>query len=166
VFEILVREHADMLIAFLRSIVLQSDAVEDLFQESMLVAWRRLGDYDRSMPFGPWLRGIAVRLVLQHRRKTARGSLSRDPEVLQVLEEQYRRFELQPADSFRDRVERLARCMDRLPPLLRDAVDLVYGRGLTLRGLAASLAATEEAAKKRIQRARQLLAECVQGSVS
>ena len=33
----------------------------------MLTAWRRLGDYDHTRPFGPWLRGIATRLVLRHR---------------------------------------------------------------------------------------------------
>src|SRR4030095_1216705 len=71
VFEILVHEHADMLTAFLRSLVLDSSAIHDLFQETMLVAWRRLADYDRARPFGPWLRGIAGVLVMEHRRKRA-----------------------------------------------------------------------------------------------
>jgi RNA polymerase sigma-70 factor (ECF subfamily) len=162
VFEILAREHADMLAAFLRSLVLRNEVVEDLFQETMLVAWRRLGDYDRSLPFGPWLRGIAVRLVLAHRRRLASGFLNCDAGVLEALEQQYRRFERPPADSFAERLERLRGCLDRLPPLLREAIDLVYSRGLSLRSLASSLQATEEAVKKRIQRARQLLARCIE----
>ena len=30
----------------------------DLFQETMVVAWRRLDDFDHTRPFGPWLRGL------------------------------------------------------------------------------------------------------------
>jgi RNA polymerase sigma-70 factor (ECF subfamily) len=166
VFEILAREHADMLTAFLRSLVTRSDLVDDLFQETMMVAWRRLADYDRSLPFGPWLRGIAAKLVLQHRRKAgAAGLLCCEQGVLETLEAEYRKLEQRPADSFRERMEKLGSCLNRLPPLLRDAVDLVYGRGLTLQGLAASLEATEEAVKKRVQRARQMLAKCLSGEV-
>jgi RNA polymerase sigma-70 factor (ECF subfamily) len=166
VFEILAREHADMLISYLRSLVTGHAAVEDLFQETMMVAWRRLDEYDRSRPFGPWLRGIATRLVLEYRRKAARGVLNYDAEVLAALEAEYVRLELQPADSFLQKIDRLARCLERLPPLMREAVDLVYGRGLTLQALALAVQATEEAAKKRIQRARQALAECVQGNAA
>jgi RNA polymerase sigma-70 factor (ECF subfamily) len=161
VFEILAREHADMLAAYLRSLVLRNQTVEDLFQETMLVAWRRLADYDRSLPFGPWLRGIATNLVLSHRRRAAAECLTCEPEVIAALEERYRRLEAAPADSFRERLDRLATCLERLPPLMRDAVDLVYRRGLSLKALAASVQASEEAVKKRVQRARQLLAECV-----
>lgn len=155
-----------MLTAFLRSLVVRGQLVDDLFQETMLVAWRRLGDYDRSLPFGPWLRGIAVRLVLAERRKGARGFLNCEPGVLEALEAQYRKFESRPADSFAERMEKLTTCLDRLPPLLREAVDLVYSRGLSLKDLASSLEATEEAVKKRVQRARQLLAQCIGGGAS
>ena len=47
---------------------------------------------------------------------------------------------------------------------LRGAIDLVYSRGLSLKNLAASLEASEEAVKKRIQRARQLLAQCLESA--
>jgi RNA polymerase sigma-70 factor len=161
VFEILAREHAEMLTAFLRSLAPRADLVDDLFQETMLVAWRRLSEYDRSLPFGPWLRGIAGRLILESRRKTAKGMLTCEPEVLQALEAEFRRFERTPADSFRSRLDRLSSCLDKLPPVMRDAIDLVYTRGLSLKNLASSLNASEEAIKKRVQRARGLLAECL-----
>jgi len=47
-----------MLTVFLRSRVNDEAAVDDLFQETMLVAWKRLDDCDLSRPFGPWLRGL------------------------------------------------------------------------------------------------------------
>jgi RNA polymerase sigma-70 factor (ECF subfamily) len=163
-FEILAREHADMLTAFLRSLVARNQTVEDLFQETMLVAWRRLGEYDRSRPFGPWLRGIAAKLVLAHRRKSAHAFLSCEPEVLEALETRFRDFERRPADTFRERLDRLQGCLDKLPPLLRSAVDLVYARGLSLQNLANAVESSEKAVKKRIQRARGMLAQCLESS--
>jgi RNA polymerase sigma factor (sigma-70 family) len=164
VFEILAREHADMLMSFLRSLTWRDDVAEDLFQETMLVAWRRLGDYDRTMPFGPWLRGIAAKLALAHRRKATHAFLSCEEGVLEALEVHYRRFEHRPADSFRQRLEQLSACLDKLPPILRQAVDLVYSRGLPMQAIAAAVDSSEEAVKKRVQRARGLLAQCLQGA--
>jgi putative ABC transport system ATP-binding protein len=63
VFAILVREQSERLLAYLRASV-PASSVDDIFQETVLVAWRRLGDYDRSRPFGAWMRGIARNMVL------------------------------------------------------------------------------------------------------
>ena len=162
VFEILVRQHADMLTAYLRSLVARSDVVDDIFQETMLVAWRRLDEYDYSRPFGPWLRGIAVRLVLAHRRRSARDLLNCDPAVLEALEGRMRHFENAPADTFRQRLRRLRSCKDKLPNRMREVIDLAYGRGLLLKEIAPAVDANLEAVKKRMQRARHLLMDCLQ----
>jgi len=163
VFEILVREHSDMLMAYLRSLLgsRAGTSADDLFQQSMLVAWRRLGDYDRSRPFGPWLRGIAQKLVLEHRRKGRGAPACTDPAVLQELDTRYNQLCDLPGDSFRDRAERLIACMGKLPEAMRHAIELVYARGLLIQAAANSLDASEEAIKKRVQRGRQLLAECL-----
>src|SRR2546423_13159072 len=91
VFEILVREHADMLGAYLRTLVGADSSFDDLFQETMLVAWRRLPDYDRARPFAPWLRGIAQVLVMEHARKKRSRPVTTDPLVLVEID---RRFDL------------------------------------------------------------------------
>lgn len=167
VFEILVREHADMLTAFLRSLVVSPSAIDDLFQETMLVAWRRLGDYDTARPFGPWLRGIAGVLAMEHRRKqasAARVVMSVEPETLAALEEHYQRLSRAPGDTFHERAQRLRECLSRLPEALREVVEFAYARGMLLRQIAESLGASEEAVKKRIQRARTALARCLHGA--
>ena len=155
------REHADMLTAFLRSLVHRDEVVDDLFQESMLVAWRRLADYDRSRPFGPWLRGIAARLVLAHRRKSAVDASRCTPQVIESLEERFAALDQQPGDTFLERAAKIRTCLDRLPALLRETIDLAYGRGMALSEVARSVDSSEEAVKKRIQRARSMLAECL-----
>lgn len=161
VFEILARDHADMLAAYLRSLVWSPPAAEDLFQETMLVAWRRLGDFDRSRPFGAWLRGIARRLALEDQRRRRALPTSIDPEVLAELDRRYEDLAHAPGDTFRQRAERLIKCLARLPEHMRAAIEMVYSRQMLLGAAAQALDASEEAVKKRIQRARQLLAECV-----
>ncbi len=164
IFEILVREHADMLTAYLRSLVHAHDAVDDLFQETMLIAFRRLDDYDRTRPFGPWLRGIASNLVLEYRRKNARGAMSCEPEILEALEHHFNATSRMHGDTFRERAGKLSDCLTRLPEKLREVVELAYARGMLLRQIAESLSAGEEAVKKRIQRAREALIDCFQAS--
>src|SRR5687768_10367216 len=78
--------HAQMLTVYLRCAVRDPGTADDLFQETMLTAWKNLDKFDRSRPFGPWLRGIAGKLVLAQRRKSARGFVLCDAEVLEHLE--------------------------------------------------------------------------------
>ena len=161
VFEILAREHADMLTAYLRSLVWSPSSVDDIFQEAMLIAWRRLPDYDKTLPFGPWLRGIAQKLVLEQRRKDRAAATTVDPQVLAELDLRFDSLGRGTSDQFRGRAERLLGCLARLPAHMHDAVNMVYIRGMLMAAAANALDSTEEAVKKRIQRARQLLAECL-----
>ena len=161
VFEILAREHADMLTAYLRSLIGNDSSLDDLFQQAMLVAWRRLGDYDRSRPFGPWLRGIAQRLVMEHRRKSASRAVVMDPAVLAELDRRFDELAASPGDTFRERAGRLVGCLAKLPEAMRHAIELVYARDMLMAAAAVALDASEETVKKRVQRGRQMLAECL-----
>ena len=64
------REHAQALDLFLRARLRDPGDVDDVFQEALIVAWRRLADYDPERRFGPWIRGIARRIAL-HRAHAA-----------------------------------------------------------------------------------------------
>lgn len=161
IFEILVREHADMLTAYLRTLVRDSSAIDDIFQEAMLVAWRRINEYDRARPFAPWLRGIAHMLVLEHSRKARSRPIVTDPELLSAIDRRFESFEAAPADSFLDRTKRLGDCVGRLPAAMREAIELVYIRNMTIVAAAESVGDTKDALGKRVQRARQLLADCI-----
>ncbi|MDX2147247.1 MAG: sigma-70 family RNA polymerase sigma factor [Planctomycetota bacterium] len=162
VFEILVRENADMLTAFLRSLVRRGPSIDDLFQQTMLVAWRRLGEYDPTRPFGPWLRGIAARLVMEHHRRLGRGGVACEAEVLEALHTKFEGVRSLPGDSFRERVSRVSDCLEKLPEQFREALELAYVRGLLLREIAGAVQASEEAVKKRVQRGRLMLAACME----
>jgi DNA-directed RNA polymerase specialized sigma24 family protein len=99
VFEILVRENQAMLLTYLRAVVRDSSAIDDLFQETMLIAWRKLEEFDRTLPFGPWLRGIAAKLMLVHFRKARAAFLSFDEQTLEHLGQQVQSISELPGDT-------------------------------------------------------------------
>ena len=159
-FETLVREHADMLTVFIRSSVGNASDVDDLFQETMIVAWRRLDDFDQTRPFGPWLRGIAKRLVLAHDRKQMRRLCT--PAVLDHVDSRIGQFHARPGDSWEEKIEILRACVESLPEQYQRAVGLRYFRQQAIQQIAESLELSISAVKKRLQRARSLVLDCVE----
>ena len=117
IFEILVRENADSLTAFLPQASVHEDAAaDDLFQETMLVAWRKIGQLRRSRPFGAWLRGIAKRLVLAHWRQGAKEFSVSDQQVLEYLDQRMAQVERQPGDTLDEKIAALRNCLERFAP--------------------------------------------------
>ena len=163
-FEALVREHAEMLLVYLRAAVGNSTDVDDLFQETMIVAWRRLDDFDQERPFGHWLRGIAKRLVLAHHRQS--GTRPCDSVVLDQLDARIGELANRPGDTWQDKLALLPNCVQSLPDHFRHAVRLRYFQEQAIGQLAESLEASEAAVKKRLQRARSLILDCIQKNMS
>jgi RNA polymerase sigma-70 factor len=160
-FEILVRENSDSLLAFLRAGVDDTSAVEDLFQETMLIAWRKIGEYDRARPFGAWLRGIARNLVLAHYRMARRSITFSDERILAEVDQRMAQVDRQPGDTFDEKIAALHDCLDRLELLYREPIELHYRQRRTSEWIAEHLATTKDAVQKRLQRARVRLADCL-----
>lgn len=161
-FEILVRENADSLTAFLRAAVDGSATADDLFQETMLIAWRKIGEYDRARPFGAWLRGIARNLVLAHYRLSTRQIAFSQEKLLDLLDQRVSQIDRRPGDSFDEKIAELKDCLERLTPKFRDPIDLHYREDRTAEWIAHHLETTKDAIQKRLQRARIQLAECLE----
>lgn len=165
-FEILVNEHADMLSVYLRCAVRDAALVDDLFQETLLTAWKILPRFDRTRPFGPWLRGIAAKLVLAQRRKQARGFLFFDEQVLEHLESRHAALARLPGDALDDKLDSLRDCLNKLPAPYRQAVELKYHKEIPSDRLAEQLSISAEALKKRLQRGRAKLLACLERKLS
>ena len=71
-FEDLVRRYERRLIRVIMRFVRDQDLAEDLAQETFLRVFERLGQFDTSRRFGPWLFRIGVNLTLDYLRKRKR----------------------------------------------------------------------------------------------
>lgn len=161
-FEILLRENADSLTAFLRAAAGDPAAADDLFQETMLTAWRKIGEYDRTRPFGAWLRGIARRLVLAHYRTAARAGIPLDDQALDSLDRRMTQIDRQPGDTLNEKIAALTDCLGRLEEAYRKPIELYYRQHRTTDWIAEHLSLTRDAVQKRLQRARELLVHCLE----
>lgn len=160
-FEILARENSRMLTMYLRSLVDDEAAVDDLFQEAMVVAWRRLDECDLSRPFGPWLRGIASRLVMAYYRKRKRLPITMNETLLSLVDQRIDAIDAQPGDSWDEKLVALRECVDALPVQYHDAVQMRYLHDQSTQGVAQQLKITIETCKKRLQRGRRIIADCL-----
>jgi RNA polymerase sigma-70 factor len=160
-FEILARENSRMLMVYLRSLVRDEAAVDDLFQEVLVVAWRRLGECDLDRPFGPWLRGIASRLVMAYYRKQKMAPVLLHEAVLQVVDRHFENINLLAGDTWDDKVAALRECIDALPERQKSVIGGRYFDGQSATEVAERFELSLEACKKRLQRGRAMLAECL-----
>jgi RNA polymerase sigma-70 factor len=165
-FEILTREHIDSVRAFLLSTLRDHVAAEDVLQETFLVAWRILDRYDRKLPFGPWVRGIAAKLVLNHRRKLGRSKVHFcDDEVLSRIDDGFRDFARLQGDTFDEKLDALRDCLQHLTGPQRESIQLHYQHGMHCKAIAVRLGIGFEAVKKHLQRGRSMLHRCLQGKL-
>jgi RNA polymerase sigma-70 factor len=162
-FEILVREHETRLRAFVGSLVRDPGSAEDIAQEAFVVAWRNLHRYDRSQPFGPWLRGIARRLVMAHHRKLGRSKLEFvEEEVVDHLGRLHELLEQNSGDTLDEQLSSLRACFEHLPEHQQRVLEMHYADDLACGDISTAVGRSREAVKKILQRSRAWLGRCIE----
>ncbi|MEM7474402.1 MAG: sigma-70 family RNA polymerase sigma factor [Planctomycetota bacterium] len=159
VFEVLVRENGKMLDAFIRALVSDSGAVDDVWQETMITAWKRWDDYDRNQPFGAWLRGIARNHIKAHYRKQNKQPVSM--ESIEYVESVFGKLRAQFGDSFDQRLELLRACVEKLPSNYSEVIKLRFKDAMKPAEIAESTSQKLETIKKRLLRAKSDLYDCM-----
>ena len=160
-YHILYVEHRPMLVAYLTSLVRDRDLAEDLVQETFLRAQGILDRYVESCAFAAWLRGIARNIARESYRARHRSPLPLSDGLTHLIDERYAALDRAPGDDFDERLGALRNCLAKLSDTMKRAVDLHYSEGLSCRAMAERLRSGVEAVKKRLQRARSTLAECI-----
>ena len=160
-FAVLVSENSAMLLAYIRASVDDQSIVDDIYQETMVTAWRKLADYDRTRPFARWLRGIAHKLVLSYYSKLKRKPIYCEETVLTHIENEMLVVESKTGDTWEEKTEVLEQCIGKLPENFRKTIELHYKEEHKTEEIATLMEASREAVKKRLQRARAMLAECL-----
>jgi len=175
-FESLVRRYERELFGYLRRYLGDASLAEDVFQNTFLQLYTRIGTYEAGRPVRPWLYTIATHQAIdalrragrhqavsldQHREETPAGDLqnlvtllqSRGPSPLEQVQVEERR------ELVRDSVE-------RLPDFLRQVVVLAYYQGLKYREIADILAIPVGTVKSRLHSALLRLQEAWNSTAS
>jgi RNA polymerase sigma-70 factor (ECF subfamily) len=137
------------------SVLRQREDAEDVAQEALVRAHRKLGSLRDRESFRAWLVRICWRMAIDHRRSGQRRLLR---EQAVVAESPASTEDLAAASEFR---ERLWRAIDALPEELRIPIVLAGIEGYKMSELSALLELPEGTVKSRLHVARKRLAQAL-----
>ncbi|MGB7340953.1 MAG: sigma-70 family RNA polymerase sigma factor [Phototrophicaceae bacterium] len=140
-------------------LVLNKQDAEDVLQESFVYAFKNLHRYDANKAsFKTWLYTIAVSRC----RNTYRRKRLPTVDFSQILQLQLAGPNTdtpEAAMAKRESIDAIEQALVELSPMLREAVVLRYGHGLTYREIATIMECPQKTAESRVRLAHQKLKE-------
>lgn len=162
-FEVLVREHHRRLMAYALSLVKQENEAKDIVQDAFVVAFRKMAEFDASRDFGAWMRGIIRLKYLEWTRSRKEAVV--DNETLESIEHEYAAWDGAVMSGQGDALEALGECLKKLADVAKQTVTMFYMERKSCSIIAAVCRVSEVTVFKRLQRARDELADCVRKQV-
>jgi RNA polymerase sigma-70 factor (ECF subfamily) len=160
-----VRQNQARLRALIRSLGVRPEAVDDIAQDALVLAWEKVPEFDPDGDFGAWVRAIARRLVANERRKETRRKRILAGEVTDLM--------LQLSAESEGPLTRLERddslcalrtCLDGLPPDSRELIRLRYFEQRSPGSIAGQLDRSSNSVRQGLLRLRRMLLACVERS--
>jgi RNA polymerase sigma-70 factor (ECF subfamily) len=131
--------------AYLRRIAGRGMDVDDLVQDTAARALKYAGSFDGERDLGRWLRGVALRTLIDQRARKAA-----EPLALEAVPE----AGATPRDQAELR-EDVARVLARVSDVERDVLVRFHAREESVRDIAAALGIAEGTVKSHLYRARR-----------
>jgi RNA polymerase sigma-70 factor (ECF subfamily) len=158
----LLSRHEAQIMGFIWSISGIGPDAEDLFQQSSLLMWQKLGDYRQGSNFVAWACQIARYKALELSRKRKRLLLL-DHEVIERLavhhgEEDYELRLL--------RRRALSNCLLKLPEKDRELVESCYRGEQSIGKVAEEIGRTARSVYKSLARIRKVLLQCIRMAIN
>ena len=155
-------ENQNRLYGYIFSLLGDHSRASDVLQNTNLVLWRKLDEFDPLRPFLPWAFGVARFQVMAQLRDDKRDKLLLGPELAELVS-----HEVENQASQSDRIQAALRsCLQRLSPENRKLVEQRYFRSRKIADLADEVGRNVSAVKVALMRIRRQLAECVEHQVS
>jgi RNA polymerase sigma-70 factor, ECF subfamily len=112
-----------IVLAYIRSLVVDRDAAEDIHQEVVIQALRAANTIEDGRHLLAWARRTAKLKSLEYLRGKRRQPLHLDPDVLELLEPSW---ETESSEAGQARVSALSYCLGELTPRARELVKLRF----------------------------------------
>ncbi|MBL9187066.1 MAG: sigma-70 family RNA polymerase sigma factor [Opitutaceae bacterium] len=153
--------HEGRLRGFVRTLLPSWADVDEVMQETSLVAWRKFGRFERGTNFMAWVATIARFEALDHLRRRGREHLVFSDAVADMMAEEA----AQEGDTFEPQRRALDRCLAKLGETQRELLLLSYQPGARLHEVAARAGRSVQGHYKAVQRLRARLLACVEGEL-
>lgn len=133
----------------------------DVLQETNLVLWRKMADFEPGSNFGAWAKRCAYYEALKFRRARQRDRHLFDDDLIALLVDEH---EL-PGHDEEERRLALRDCLAQLPEQQRQIIDRRYRAEIPVRQLAAEFGKKESAIKMAMKRIREALEVCIESKL-
>jgi len=155
-FERLYRLHHERVMGLCLRMIRERDAAEDCVQQTFIKAWRNLDRFEGRSAFATWLHGIAVNVVLSHKRSN-KSWLQFDADV--AVNEEFDASRMQDRSNRSDAGDMmdLEYALSTLPDGARYVVALQAVYGYSHEEVADMLGIAVGTCKAQLHRARRIL---------
>ena len=161
-FEAMIRETHGSLRFHIRSMGVQSAWVDDLAQDTYLLAYKRRRDLDHQSNAIYWLRAIAKNLVMNELAKTSRRRRLLDENLTTLLLAFDDRMpDHTSLDDCRQLHGELHQCLKGLNKRARAIVDARYFQDKNSTEIGKELNVTSASVRKVLFKSRKMLSECL-----
>src|SRR6476660_3661443 len=111
---------------FLRTLLRDWNDVDEVMQETSLIAWRKFSQFDVTTNFMAWAAAIARFEALKHLRKQSRDRLVFNDDILDLLAEE----SLEKVDTLENHRSALGKCLEKLDTRQKELLQLAYQPGV------------------------------------
>jgi RNA polymerase sigma-70 factor (ECF subfamily) len=165
----LMRAHYEPVFRLVSAMVRNEHDARDVCQEIWVTVWKRLAGFRGDARFSTWLHPIAVRRALDHLRKRRRWydrflPIASGDETVVSAPEPSTEDNARTQTESNERIERLRRILDSLPPKLRAVLALREVQGLAYDEIARATGIPTGTVMSRLYHARRLLAQKLKDS--
>lgn len=158
-FERVVARYLPKLLAYSWAICGDYHTAQDALQESLLIAYDKLGQFEPGTDLLSWLRAITRHCSLSARRKLTKTA----PVTEEAIE---RLYDTAASEGLSFEGEALSKCLQSLGGPFQRVVRDHYYSGMTLSDIAGAIGTTVSAVKQALYRARLALRDCVRRRLS
>jgi RNA polymerase sigma-70 factor (ECF subfamily) len=164
-FSNLVREHQARLRAFIRALGVEAESVDDLAQETFVIAFQKMDHFETDKDFGRWLRGIARNLVANERRKNARHTrILAGPFTDLMLETKPSAIEDDTTEPSR-LIDAMNDCIGKLPERSRQLLHKRYAAEHNASVLSTLFNMRPDAIRQSLSRIRAWVKQCIEAKL-
>lgn len=142
--------------AYIYAFVMDTDAADEIFQETSVLLWRDFENFEANSNFSKWANGIVFNRVRSYRRKEKKHTLCLSDEVIGELADK-----ISPSDSSEKRWQALQSCRQQLTPILQQLYTDFYVNNATATEIAKTTERSVFAIRKSVQKLRKTLFDCI-----
>jgi RNA polymerase sigma-70 factor (ECF subfamily) len=150
-------EHRHRLFAFIAKQLVNHADVEDVFQRTSIVLWKKMDQFDPEGSFFHWACGIAFNEVRNFLTVQRRSRLHFDAELIDLLAEEAREDE----ELSEARLAALRACMLNLSERQQQILQRCYDGTSSITDIAANFGRNRGALYKQLARLREKLLDCI-----